>query len=97
MNINALMQQAQKMQKDMQKTQEEVSKMTFTSKKELVEVVVTGDRKIVSIKINPEISSEDVEMLEDMITIATNEALKQAENEMEKRLSKYSSLMPGLF
>ena len=97
MNINALMQQAQKMQKDMQKTQEEVSKMTFTSKKELVEVVVKGDRKVVSIKINPEISSEDVEMLEDMITIATNEALKQAENEMEKRLSKYSSLMPGLF
>lgn len=97
MNINALMQQAQKMQKDMQKTQEEVSKMTFTSKKELVEVTVSGDRKIVSIKINPEVLEDDIELLEDMITIATNDALKQAENEMEKRLSKYSSLMPGLF
>ena len=98
MNMNAILQQAQKMQKDMQKAQDEVSKMTFVGKQELVEVEVTGDKKITKINIlNKDLTQEDIEILEDMILIATNDALKQAENEMEKRLGKFSKGMPGLF
>lgn len=97
MNINALMQKAQSMQKDMQKAEEEVSKMTFTAKQPLVEVEVTGAKKIVSIKIDGNISKDDIEILEDMIIIAINEALEKASKEMEKRLSKYGQGLPGLF
>ena len=70
MNINQLMQQAQKMQKDVKKAQEEVEKMTFTSKKDLVEVEGTGDKKITKITISKDIEKDDIELLEDMILIA---------------------------
>ena len=97
MNLNALMKQAQSMQKDMLKTQEEVGKMIFKSKQPLVEVEVNGNTEIVSIKINKDIEKDDLEMLEDMILIATNDAIKQAKSEMEQRLSKYEKGLPGLF
>lgn len=97
MNINALMQKAQSMQKDMQKAEEEVSKMIFTAKQPLVEVEVTGAKKVVSVKIDKNISSDDIEILEDMITLAINEALDKASKKMEKRLSKYGQGLPGLF
>jgi hypothetical protein len=97
MNLNALMKQAQSMQKDMMKPQEEVGKMVFSAKQPLVEVEVNGNTEIVSIKINKDISLDDMEMLEDMILLATNEAIKKAKNEMEQRLSKYGQGIPGLF
>ena len=50
MNINAIMQKAQSLQKEMQKMEEEVSKMTFSAKQPLVEVQVSGAKKVVSIK-----------------------------------------------
>ena len=97
MNINQLMQQAQKMQKDVKKAQEEVEKMTFTSKKDLVEVEGTRDKKITKITISKDIERDDIELLEDMILIAVNDVIKQAEDEMEKKLGRYSNMMPGLF
>ena len=97
MNINQLMQQAQKMQKDVKKAQEEVEKMTFTSKKDLVEVEGTGDKKITKITISKDIEKDDIELLEDMILIAVNDVIKQAEDGMEKKLGRYSNMMPGLF
>lgn len=97
MNINMLMQKAQSLQKDMKKAQDEVSKMIFTAKQPLVEVEVTGSKKIVSIKIDKNISPDDIEILGDMITIAINEALEKASKEMENRLSKYGQGLPDLF
>lgn len=97
MNINMLMQKAQSLQKEMKKAEEEVSKMIFTGKQPLVEVEVTGSKKVVSVKIEKNISEDDIEMLEDMIMLAINEALDKASNEMEKRLSKYGQGLPGLF
>ena len=66
MNMNALMQQAQRMQKDMQKKQEEINNSEYTGTSELVDVVMMGDKTIkkVSIK-NKNIDSEDIEILED--------------------------------
>ena len=97
MNIQALMKQAQNMQKEIQKAQEEVGKMKFTSKKELVEVTVNGNKEVLSVKIDENIEKDDIEVLQDMILLATNDAINQANAEMEKRLGKYSSAMPGLF
>lgn len=97
MNMNQILKQAQAMQKDMMKTQEEVGKMTFTASKDLVTVEVNGNRKVTKITLSKDIDTDDIEMLEDMIMIATNDALSQAEAEMEKRLGKYSKGMPGLF
>ena len=97
MNINQLMQQAQKMQKDMKKAQEEVGKMTFTSKKDLVEVEGDGNKNITKITIDKDIEKDDIEALEDMILIAVNDVLNQADAAMESKLGRYSNMMPGLF
>ena len=97
MNINQLMQQAQKMQKDITKAQEEVGNMTFIGKQDLVTVEVNGNKKVLKVEFTENIEVEDLEVLQDMIMVATNDALNQAEQEMNKRLGKYSNAMPGLF
>ena len=97
MNMNQILKQAQAMQKDMMKAQEEVGKMTFTATKDLVTVEVNGNRQVTKVILADDIDTEDLEMLEDMILLATNDALAQAEAEMEKKLGKYSKGMPGLF
>ena len=71
--------------------------MTFTASKDLVTVEVNGNRQVTKVSLSKDIDTDDIEMLEDMILIATNDALKQAEAEMEKKLGKYSKGMPGLF
>ena len=60
MNMQALMRQAQAMQKEVQKAQEEVGKMEFTSKKELVEVTVNGNKEVLSVKIDENIEKDDI-------------------------------------
>lgn len=97
MNMNQILKQAQAMQKDMMKAQEEVGRMTFTATKDLVTVEVNGNRQVTKVILADDIDTEDLEMLEDMILLATNDALSQAEAEMEKKLGKYSKGMPGLF
>lgn len=97
MNINQLMQQAQKMQKDMEKSQKEVAAMTFTAKQELVEVEMDGNKTVKKITINKDIEKDDIEALEDMILIAVNDCINQADKAMEGKLGKYKSMMPGLF
>ena len=97
MNMQMLMKQAQKMQKDMEKSKEEVSKMTFTSKNQLVEVTVNGNKEVTNIKIEEGINVDDLEVLQDMILLATNDALKQATKAMEDKLGNLSSGLAGLF
>lgn len=97
MNINQLMQQAQKMQKDMKKSQDEVAAMSFTSKQELVEVEMDGNKKVKRITINKDIEKDDIEALEDMILISINDCINQVDKTMENKLGKYANMMPGLF
>lgn len=97
MNINQLMQQAQKMQKDMEKSQKEVAAMTFTAKQELVEVEMDGNKTVKKIIINKDIEKDDIEALEDMIMIAVNDCINQADKAMDGKLGKYKNMMPGLF
>ena len=92
MNMQSLMKQAQKMQAEMQekmeKAQEELENTTLTGKSGggMVEVSCTGLKKITEIKIKPEIvDADDIEMLEDLIVVAINDALEQADKK-EKEL-----------
>lgn len=97
MNMQALMQQAQKMQRDITKKKEELNAKEFTGSSELVEVVFTGDKKVKSIKIKDGIDTDDIEVLEDMLTIAINEAMNKIDVEAEKIMGPYGNQLGGLF
>ena len=95
-NMNTLMKQAQKMQKQMEENQKALEEKEFTATAGggAVEVTVSGKREIVKVKLSEEaVDPDDVEMLEDLIVAATNEALRQAE---EAAASAMSALTGGL-
>ena len=80
-NMQQLMRQAQKMQQDMQRTQEELQSREFTATAGggMVTAVVTGARELRTLSISPEcVDPDDVEMLQDLVTAAVNEALRSA-------------------
>lgn len=100
-NQAGMMKQIQKMQDDMQKAQEEVENSEFTSSSGggAVEVTVNGSHEVKSIKIKPEVvDPDDVEMLEDMLIAAINEAMRKASDTMEREMNKVTGGMniPGL-
>lgn len=99
MNMNNLMAQAQKMQKDIQKKQEEINSMTFVGESEWVEVTLKGDKSIVKVNIKDKktMDEEDLECLEDMIKIAIQDAYKKVDAEIEKKMGMYTKLAGGLF
>ncbi|HHU43310.1 MAG: YbaB/EbfC family nucleoid-associated protein [Bacillota bacterium] len=99
-NMQSLMRQAQKMQAELLKAQEELAdtEVVATAGGGMVEVVMTCDRKLSSIKIKPEaVDPDDVEMLEDMILAAFNEGMKLVEQEQERVMGPLSGGMGGLF
>lgn len=94
-NMQQLMRQAQKMQQDMAKAKEELAEqeVTAVSGGGMVEVTMTCDKKIRSVKIKPEaVDPDDVEMLEDLVVAALNEAMKLADEESEKKMGAFASL-----
>lgn len=98
MNIQAMMKQAQKLQKDMMKAKEEIDKTEFVGKSSFVTATVMGNKEVKNIKIDAELNElDDVEMLEDMLVVALNDAMKQIEVETENKLGKFTQGMPGLF
>ena len=98
MNIQAMMKQAQAMQKDMLKIKDEIDNTEFTGESSLVKVTVKGTKEVVKVEIdsNVTLDSEDLEMLQDMIMIAVNEANKKVDAAMEKKMGKFGNI-PGLF
>ena len=98
MNIQAMMKQAQKLQKEMLSAKEEINNTIFEGKSSFVTVKVKGTKKIESIKIDSDsIEKEDIEMLEDMLIVAINDAMKQIDDITEKKLGKFTQGMSGLF
>ena len=71
--------------------------MIFTSKQPLVEVTVNGDKKVTDIKISEDITKDDIEVLQDMILLAINDAIGQASKAMEDKMGGLSSGLAGLF
>ena len=97
--MNNLMAQVQRMQKDIQKKQEEIYETVFTGTSEWVEVEIYGNKEIkkVTIKNKTTMDQEDIECLEDMLKIAISDAHKKIEKEIEKKLGAYSKSLGGLF
>jgi len=98
-NMNAMMKQAQKLQQDMQKLQEELETREYTASAGGGAVTATVAGKLVkSLVISPDcVDPEDVEMLTDLVLAAVNEALSQAEETTQKEMGKLTGGMPGLF
>lgn len=98
MNIQAMMKQAQAMQRDMMKIKDEVDNMEFTAESSFVKVTVKGTKEVVKVEINAAdgLDSDDIEMLQDMIMIAINEANKKVDATLEKKMGKFGNI-PGLF
>ena len=97
--MNNIMKQAQKMQKQMEEATKELQEKEVTSSAGggVVEVTVSGNREITKVKIDPEaVDPDDVEMLEDLIMAATNEALRQIEEISAQSMSKITGGLGGM-
>ena len=102
MNQAAMMKQAQKMQQEMLRMQAEQEAKTFTAKAGggMVAATVNGKHELVNIEIKPEaVDPDDVEMLQDMVMAAVNEAMRAAENEATNNMSRLTGglNLGGLF
>lgn len=90
-NMNNLMKQAQRMQRQMEESQKEVEAKEFTAKAGggAVEVTVTGKKEITKVKLSGEVvDPDDIEMLEDLVMAATNEALRMADEANAEIMNK---------
>ena len=99
MNQASMMKQAQKMQEELLKMQEQLDAATFsaTAGGGAVSATVSGKREITELSIDPEaVDPEDVEMLQDMIIAAVNEALRKAEEASQSGMSKLTGGIKGL-
>lgn len=101
-NMNQMLKQAQKMQEDMANLQADLDEREYkaTSGGGMVEVTVDGKHNIKSLKINPEIiDPDDAEMLEDLITVAVNEAITNAAKTAEEEMGAITGglNLPGMF
>lgn len=100
MNMQRLMQEAQKMQAQLQKDQKELEKTVYDGTSSLVSLKINGKYEVIEVKINlPEgeiIEADDREMLEDMFMVAMNDALKKIANDKEKKMGKYGQGLAGL-
>jgi DNA-binding YbaB/EbfC family protein len=97
-NMNTLMKQAQRMQRQMEDSQKEMETKEFSAKAGggAVEVCISGTKEILSIKLDPEVvDPEDIEMLQDLIIAATNEALRQVEAVNAESMGKMTGGMGG--
>ena len=97
-NMSNLMKQAQRMQRQMEEGQKELETKEFTAAAGggAVEVTVTGKKEVVKVKLSEEVvDPEDIEMLQDLIVAATNEALRKAEEENAAMMNRMTGGLGG--
>lgn len=99
MNIQAMMKQAQSLQKEMMKAKDEIDATEFTGESSLVKVTVKGTKEVIKVEIDKSnsLDGDDLEMLEDMILVAINEANKKVDAMTESKMGKFGNSVPGLF
>lgn len=99
MNMQALMKQAQNLQKQMLKSKEEIDNQEFIGESSIVKITMKGNREVIGVEISKDesLSKEDLEMLEDMILLAINDANKKIDDYTEKKMGKFGNSVPGLF
>lgn len=98
MNLQAMMKQAQALQKDMLKIKDEIDKTDFVGENSMIKITIKGTKAIsnVEIKVGDSLDSEDLESLQEMIKSAYNDAAKKVDDATEKKMGKFGSI-PGLF
>ena len=99
MNMQALMKQAQAMQKEITGIKGEIDNSIFEGKSSLVSVKVKGTKEIVEVKFlegAKDLANDDISMLEDMVILALNDAFAKVDKTTEQKMGKYSSMMNGL-
>ena len=99
-NMNNLMKQAQRMQRQMEEAQKAMEELevTATAGGGAVEVTVSGKKEVLKVKLAEEVvDPEDIEMLEDLIVAATNEALRKIEDASQQSMSKITGGLGGMF
>ncbi|MBM7635281.1 YbaB/EbfC family nucleoid-associated protein [Streptococcus saliviloxodontae] len=97
MNMQNMMKQAQKLQKQMESKQAELAATTFYGKsaQDLVQVEVTGDKKVTNISFNPAVvDPDDIETLSDMTIQALNDAMTQVDEATKKTLGAFTGKLP---
>ena len=98
MNMQTLMKEVKKMQNDLEKTQKDLENTEYVGESSLVSVVFSGNMNMKSIKIKSDdgFDKDDVEMLEDMVLLAVNDAIKKVNEDKESKLGKYGKGLSGL-
>ncbi len=102
-DMAGMMKKVQKLQADMAKLQEELKNRTHevTAGGGVVKVVINGEKQIMSLKIDPQaVDPEDVELLEDLVVAAVNEAIKKVDDMLAQEMGKLTGgmkLPPGMF
>ena len=97
MNMQAMMMQAKKLQKEIENTTKEIDSKVFTYENQNITVECLGTNEIQKINIKNEDILSDKEMLEDVILVAINDVLNQVVEEKNKKLGKYTNGLGGLF
>ena len=98
-NMNNLMKQAQRMQRQMEEKQKELEEKQYSASAGggAVTVTVSGKKEVLSVKLSEEVvDPDDIEMLEDLIVAATNEAFRQAEEDRSQMMSQLTGGLGGL-
>ena len=98
MNIQAMMKQAQSLQKEMMKAKDEIDQTEFVGESSLVKVTINGTKKMQKIEIekSDSLDADDIEMLQDMLVVAINSAMQQVDDMTEQKMGKFGN-MSGLF
>lgn len=99
MNMQAMMKQAQQLQKKMLEEKNAIDNQVFEGNSSMVKVYMKGDYKLNEVKfdLSDDFSVEDYEMLQDMVMIAVNDAISKIKKETENKMGKYTQGIPGLF
>lgn len=98
MNIQAMMKQAQALQKDMLKAKDEIDNSLYVGENAMIKITMKGNKEVseVELKIDESLDKDDLEMLQDMIKSAYNDATKKIDADTEKKMGKFGNI-PGLF
>ena len=98
MNMQAMLKQAQALQKDMLKIKDEIDNTDFVGESSLVKVTLKGTKEVVKVEIDAEdgLDKDVIEALEDMIVLAINDANKKIDKMTESKMGKFGNI-PGLF
>ena len=98
MNLQSLMKQAQSMQKNMMDSKAKIEAKEFVGESELVTVIMSGKKEVKSVKIKSDnLEKDDIEILEDMITLAVNDAISKINKEINDKMGSQAGAFGDLF